>query len=1541
MMKKIFNYCVKKIVAFACITAIALAAVQTAGVGTYSRVIDAEAADAVYVVENLKNELGVSKSLNKLNASGTSDDDLIKATKGFLDKYDRSIIFDQETNKFYYASGSKSASSTNTFRTAGYELTFKIGSDTYKVDVLRIPNSSKNPESIISGRYDLKIVAEAKSDGMTYNLFCVSMDALDTIFANRDLDFSALFYSSRSTLTMTGNAYLVKCVNGTQKAWLNADAKGKATEGGTSSALAHTASEAKGFNMGITTENYFNKIMKLKPNAYNVYTNKVTLANGSTSGAYYPSMNSSNLYYYINGNRSEAVYNVKFTGTSKKSTAAAETDEENDFDLLYGGLDVTTKEELAVINENLNPAPDENGVAATLLQAGKDFGDGTFKVIAEKESNKNYDSSTEIKNKGGTYTSNASLLSSTQSYSIRPYITDTYTSKLEIRAGFKVNNLEHGSITAITPFAKAVKNSAQPDKSGIMSDRYDQTNVLYLIADKEAPKRAEDVVEVVVEDNIRYCRFKIKDSGSGIKSAVYSNTSLAIRNGNNTTNGYGITRDTSAYVYIDTSTVSVGQEIAVTLKDNVGNEATVSVTIPGNGLRYWDRGVNVYNEFEITSNPTSAFLIANGYARKYYTFNGWKFMDGSFIGNVVQPGATMNCSGISNLNAQWSANTYTIVFHSNAPTACSTKDLGLINGQSGFDRDIEKTAQFTGNGSVSCDVSLPGYEFQGWFSNAECTVNSFGNEMDYSADGIECGIEPDEQGKIHLYAKWEPVYVSIVFDLNKPENGVNHTVTSSSNPSFIAGSDYIIAKFDSTITGVPTAQLTGWHDAKTDATTLVSWFSNSQRSAPGNCLSEGSKLDYALIGNPDTYGRIITFYAQWDPNTYTIQYESNPPDNASTTDSSIWGWSQTVQTITYDVPAYLQALDLNTPSIGENTDVLPGYTWLYWQTDNGTTYTNQDYIVNLTPHNHEIITLYAQWQPNIYTIYYHANKPTKENNTHEASASPVIRYKNLMSTDKIVVTMVWDGQFYTKVPTVSLTGWHARYDAAGVIDAWYSEKNYTNPGNRVSNDGTFNYKTVGYPGNKNYYAQWQANWYYVCYNANGQDSVIKGNIQNEKSMSTQVEERERYMTEHAYTDTFEKCVQSSMRNSRNTRIHIYDLEENIAGSRFIRYDEGVADKQEEHFTNNEKEQQPEYSTGEYDKYGLPDVAVSYLKRNTTWKTKYDYDFLGWDIEIAHKDDGTRQCKYNEGAVIENLTTTHRGRVAMYAFWNAFPNYDSVKDTAHFSVYEGADITMQMLKEKVQIWDKEEECISDKVVIEEIVYIDGSKVTNPKADYLLDTGADKIGEYQVTFSVTDNRGDKTYFTTLGRIEFNNEPVLADLEGRYFYLENIKELTTEQEYELLMRGVVRTDVEDDAYKMQEFLQKDDLFLGRVESYIGFGQNEWYQGILTRNEVWEFPVLERQKGLELLQKDMKTLTQLEGDTGKTFSYVCYTNDSFKKQSNKKGDITIVDTANDDSIPENTTRKRVRFISNDYLDTLPEDWQDNEKREKLEESLKKFGAE
>ena len=51
----------------------------------------------------------------------------------------------------------------------------------------------------------------------------------------------------------------------------------------------------------------------------------------------------------------------------------------------------------------------------------------------------------------------------------------------------------------------------------------------------------------------------------------------------------------------------------------------------------------------------------------------------------------------------------------------------------------------------------------------------------------------------------------------------------------------------------------------------------------------------------------------------------------------------------------------------------------------------------------------------------------------------------------------------------------------------------------------------------------------------------------------------------------------------------------------------------------------------------------------------------------------------------------------------------------------------------------------------------------------------------------------------------------------------------------------------------------------------------------------------------------------------------------------MTIIDTQNDDIIPENAIRRRVRFINDEYLDTLPADWQNSEKRKALEESLEK----
>lgn len=1565
MFCKKFKHNVKKILACVCAAAITLTAIPADTFGNGSPTIKAEAAETenVYVVDSLKTKLGLSVSLNTLKKNlGKKgyEADRQKATAGFIDKYGKKIIFDQDTNAFYYASGSRTASSTYTFRTAGYELKFSIGENTYSVDVIREPND--NNEGLRGGEYYLKDVAEYQDSQNTYNLFRIEMRDLTKAFDARDLDFASIFFGAGVKLKVTADAYLITCSNGIQNACIK-DKNGDGIIDSKEGTIVHSKSAAAGLGMGISTENYYGKVMHLEPNAYNVYTDKVKLTDGSTDGAYYPGKSTTQSYYYINGNvNSKNKYCFRFTGTSQKSAAVtvSENNEEkdNDYDLIFGRLDISKKDTLDVIYKQLYTSDtDDNGALAAnrrTLGSVSMNGFASYAVTVPQESKtdttKTYKGNDEKYDTAykTAYSTDATIFSRSGDYEVKTGTSaDNSINTLEMKAGFAIKNQQaEGAIIAITPYVKAMKSPT--NTKGISSDRYDRDKALFLISDITAP-RANKSVETVTENNITYYRFKIADDGSGVKSATSASTkAISIKKGNGAENSYGIKRNTTAYVYIRADKVIDLKNITITLTDNVGNSSDITVTIPKCGLFYYDRGVFVVSD--IVAEKSNKFTIAGSpetyntdiIPKTYHSFAGWRFR-GSFSNKLVASGYKTNAiSGFHNLDAEWTPNTYTVVFHSNAPAGCSTATLGVIDGQIGFDKTASRTVQFSSDNVANCEVSLPGYTFRGWYGDAGCAFYPFGidglNYGDGWQEGSQYGIEPDVNGQIHLYAKWEPIDIGIYFDLNKPTNGVNHTVTSSSNPSFTEGStNYVVVKFDSNIAGVPNATLHGWHDASTGKDVLTNWFQYPARNNTGAYLCEGTKIDASLVGNPDVTGNIVTFYAQWDPNTYTIQYMSNAPANASTTSSSIWGWSQEPQIMTYDVPGKLNALDLNTPSLGHNTDVLPGYTWKHWSLDNGKTYQNNAEVLNLTADNNGKIIMYAQWTPNTYAVSFNANKPTTDNNTHASTNKPVVKFYDETSNDKIVMYITWDSSFNGKVPTSTLTGWHARYDADGVTDAWYMGNNYKNPGNKVSNAGTFDYGTVGYPGNKDVYAQWQANWYYICYHENGQGSVTKGSIQNEKSLETQVKEHKKYMTEYAYTNTFEKCIQSNMRNSKNTRIHIYDVEDKAAGSQFIRYDDGVAGEQKEHYSNNEKTQLTEYSETDYEKYGLPDVSVSYLNHNTTWNTKYDYDFLGWDMGTAYKDDGTHQWNYNAGAAIKNLTTAHHASIDMYAFWNAFPNYDAAKDTTHFSVYEGADITLQMLKDKVQVWDKEQEDVSDTVVVEEITYKDGTKVTKPAEDYLLDTSVEKIGEYTVTFRVTDNRGDKTYLTGQGNIVFNNEPVIAELDGRFLYLEDIKDVTPEQEYELLKRPVVRTDVEDDAYEAEEFLQKDDLFLGKVEAYTGFGQAIWYREITALTRVSAFTREQKQEGLNLLHEDMKTLTQTEADTGKTFSYICYTNDMFKKQMERNGSMTIIDTQNDDIIPENAIRRRVRFINDEYLDTLPADWQNSEKRKALEESLEK----
>ena len=156
-----------------------------------------------------------------------------------------------------------------------------------------------------------------------------------------------------------------------------------------------------------------------------------------------------------------------------------------------------------------------------------------------------------------------------------------------------------------------------------------------------------------------------------------------------------------------------------------------------------------------------------------------------------------------------------------------------------------------------------------------------------------------------------------------------------------------------------------------------------------------------------TNGGTIYLYAQWTPNKYTVKFDGNGSTSGSTAE----------QTFTYD-----QAQNLN-----KNGYIRDGYTFNGWNTKadgTGTSYTDQQSVINLTSANNGTVTLYAQWKvipPELTTkksFYYVDSVVTADEVIQDnARASDVVE-GNI--TDKIVITkfIYPDGRVETNPTTL-------------------------------------------------------------------------------------------------------------------------------------------------------------------------------------------------------------------------------------------------------------------------------------------------------------------------------------------------------------------------------------------------------------------------------------------------------------------------------------------------------------------------------------------
>ena len=144
-------------------------------------------------------------------------------------------------------------------------------------------------------------------------------------------------------------------------------------------------------------------------------------------------------------------------------------------------------------------------------------------------------------------------------------------------------------------------------------------------------------------------------------------------------------------------------------------------------------------------------------------------------------------------------------------------------------------------------------------------------------------------------------------------------------------------------------------------------------------------------------------------------------------------------------------------NLTNNTFGRTGYTWTGWNTasdGSGTSYSNAQSVNNLTTADGGVVTLYAQWRANDYTVAFNANSGTG------SMSDQAFKYDE----SKALSANAFGKIGYT------FTGWNTAADGSGTA---------------YSNSQVVSNLTSANGGKVTLYAQWKANPYSVVFDANG------------------------------------------------------------------------------------------------------------------------------------------------------------------------------------------------------------------------------------------------------------------------------------------------------------------------------------------------------------------------------------------------------------------------------------------------------------------------
>lgn len=282
----------------------------------------------------------------------------------------------------------------------------------------------------------------------------------------------------------------------------------------------------------------------------------------------------------------------------------------------------------------------------------------------------------------------------------------------------------------------------------------------------------------------------------------------------------------------------------------------------------------------------------------------------------------------------------TIVFHANPGDATTTPELsyGGLTNSSTVSKTLEASAVKYGD---LASASLTGYDFLGWFTEAEGGEQITSDTMvNVSTVVISNAPDCDYEKTLPLYAHFQPHTYTLKFNPGESKTGVKGTVSPATKE----------ITFGEIIGTLPTPVLEGY--------VFGGWMLKNADSTIATISANDAWT------RPYTNGATIELYASWTPKSYTYNFNLN--DNTGSTRANLVGTDIDYVDIIFDSP------------YGDQFEVVAqrsGYKFLGWSLNASGPVLGADDL-NQTTKN---ATLYAIWEPLEYTVRLEMNGGTIAN----------------------------------------------------------------------------------------------------------------------------------------------------------------------------------------------------------------------------------------------------------------------------------------------------------------------------------------------------------------------------------------------------------------------------------------------------------------------------------------------------------------------------------------------------------------------------------